>query len=102
MTPQAALGANSNSAPSSSLYNNVSSMGTGGQEQESAQTAQPKSEDLVEKATGEFAATLKIVNGLFSSHPGAEEEQKTVMTALANWFKVAMSKINQSGGSSTY
>lgn len=103
MTPTEALPAGANSAPSSAnLYNSVSSMGMQNAESASKEQAQPQGESLVEKATKRFGGVFQMVEDLFESYPGSDEEAKTVRNALANWFQSATSKINENGGQSIY
>lgn len=102
MIPEGRLQTDQNSAPSSSTFNKVSSMGMGEQNDEAAQQSQPKQESLKDVAAKQFGAVFKSVESLFSSYQGAPDEAQTVRTALANWLKTAISSINESGSNSTY
>jgi|SRR6185295_1577966 len=102
-TPQGILGS-ALGAPTSSpnIYNQVSSMGMRNDETANPSQEQPQMESLVEKATKRFGAIFNSVTDLFESYPGSDKEAQIVKDALANWFRAASSKINESGGTSTY
>lgn len=99
MTPQGSLPPNSNPA-SPELFNKVSSMGAqAGQGQESVDQTKPSGESEIEKLTKRFQLFFQQFQDFSSSYPGGDEESKVVANALANWFKSATSRINESSGS---
>src|SRR5689334_19029302 len=100
MTPQTGILGNQSAAPASSpnIYNQVSSMGMKNDEATNASQEQPQMESLVEKATKRFGAIFNSVTDLFESYPGSDKEAQIVKDALANWFRAASQKINESSG----
>lgn len=103
MTPQGLIGNSQTSAPAApNLYNQVSSMGMTGKEQEETSDQQPQGESLVDKATKRFGAVFTQFVSLTESYPGADKEATAVKDALANWLNSIANRINESQGNSNY
>lgn len=103
MTPQGLIGNSQTSAPTApNLYNQVSSMGMAGKEQEETSDQQPQGESLVDKATKRFGSVFNMFVQLTESYPGADKESQTVKDSMANWLNAIANRINESQGNSNY